>query len=138
MCVRFLDQNEIEFTLGQTPPPTPTMQIAPNTTAQTFDNILRSFKTWVEDNRDALKRCDQNQSIRLINELIQGLDDGQNTTDTENKRQLLQNILSTTSRDQSNLSSQLINSINNSYRLAINVILTIMALWAAKIIFEKN
>ncbi|CAF0796466.1 unnamed protein product [Adineta ricciae] len=131
-------EEELATSPRQTPPPTPTVQIAPNTTVQTFDNILRSFKTWVEDNRDALKRCDQNESIRLINELIQGLDNGQNTTDSENKRELLRKVLSTTSQNQSNLLSQLINSINNSCWLAISVTLTIMALWAAKIIFDKN
>ncbi|CAF1545704.1 unnamed protein product [Adineta ricciae] len=131
-------EEELATSPRQTPPPTPTAQIAPNTTAQTCDNILRSFKTWVEDNRDALKRCDQNQSIRLINELIQGLDDGQNTSDSENKCELLQKVLSTTSGNQSNLVSQLINSINNSCRLAINVILTIMVLWAVKTVFNKN
>lgn len=97
---------------------------------------MRNFKTWVEDNRENLKRFDRKQSSQLINQLIEGLQNDNNTPDdNQQKRELLQQLLLSTSQNQHSSLLTNINTANYSY---IKSLLFIMALWAVRVVFKKN
>ncbi|UJR20570.1 hypothetical protein I4U23_023696 [Adineta vaga] len=135
--ISFIEE-ELATNPRESAPPTPTIVISPNSTIETFDTILHNFKTWVEDNRDNLKRFNRKQSARLINELIQSLEHDQSTSDDENKRELLQQLLSTTSQNQTDLLPRIVYSLAGSNLLAIKGLIFIMALWAVRVVFNKN
>ena len=98
---------------------------------------MRNFKTWVEDNRQNLKRLNRNQSTELINQLIHGLQSDNNTPDDEKKKELLQQLLRSTSRDPSDVVSRLIDSLTTPDPM-VKGLLFIVALWAVRVIFKKN
>jgi hypothetical protein len=98
---------------------------------------MRNFKTWVEDNRQNLKRLNRNQSTELINQLIHGLQSDNNTPDDEKKKELLQQLLLSTSRDPSDVVPRLIDSLTTPDPM-VKGLLFIVALWAVRVIFKKN
>jgi hypothetical protein len=98
---------------------------------------MRNFKTWVEDNRHDLKRLNRKQSSQLINQLIEGLHSENNTPGDENKQQLLQQLLSSTSQDPNELLPRLIHSLKTPNPM-VRGLLFIMALWAVRVVFKKN
>jgi len=103
---------------------------------ESFNTIMRNFKTWVEQNRDHLKRYNRKQSSQLINQLIQGLQNDSNTFEDENKRELLHQLLSSTSPDQT--LSYIFENLNTSNYPVIKSLLFIMALWAVRVVFKRN
>lgn len=132
-----------KYFLGETPPTTPLSNLnititANPTVEQSFDTIMRNFKTWVEDNRDNLKRFDRKQSSQLINQLVEELHSDNTINNDENKRQLLQQLLSSTSQEQNQLIPHLFSDINTSNYPLVKSLLFIMALWAVRVIFKKN
>ena len=112
--------------------------VTTNPTATTVDAVMRNFKTWVEANRDNLKRFNRKQSAQLIQQLIEGLETDSNTLDDGNKKELLQQLLSSTSRDQNELFPQLIHNLSISNYPMIKGLLFIMALWAVRVVYKKN
>jgi hypothetical protein len=100
--------------------------------------IIRNFKTWVEDNRDNLKRMNRNQSSQLINQLIQGLQSDNTTPEDQYKKELLQQLLSSTSQNQNQLIPQLFSNLNESNYPLIKSLLFIIALWAVRVVFKKD
>jgi hypothetical protein len=92
----------------------------------------------VEENRDNLRRTDGQQSARLIRELAGALANDSTAPDDENKRQLLQRLLSATSHDRTDLLPRLVQSFRASNSLMIKGLLFIMALWAATVVFSRD
>jgi hypothetical protein len=135
-------QHMIDILIGETPPVTPMSNtltsITPSSTVETLDTIMGNFKTWVEENRHDLKRFNRKQSAQLITQLIQGLESDNTTPDNDNKTELLQQLLSLTTRNPNDRLPQMINSLSTSNYPMIKGLLFIMALWAVRVVFKKN
>lgn len=116
----------------------PTTPIPPNVTVESVDDILRDFKTWVQRNRDSLRQSSRQESAQLIRELIRGLQDDPSTLDDDGKRELLQQLLSTTSQGRTDLVPGLLNSLGLSDALMVKGLLLIMALWAMRVVFKRD
>ena len=99
---------------------------------------MRNFKTWVEDNRHNLRRCNRKESFQLINQLIQGLQSENNTLDDQFKSELLQQLLSSTSHQSDDFLSRLTYHLNPSEFPLMNSLFFIMALWAVRVVFQKK
>jgi hypothetical protein len=99
---------------------------------------MRNFKTWVEDNRHNLRRCNRKESSQLINQLIQGLQGENNTFDDHTKSELLQQLLSSNLHESNNLVSRLSYNLNTSDFPLMKSLFFIMALWAVRIVFQKK
>lgn len=99
---------------------------------------MGNFKTWVEEHREDLKRCNQKQSAELIERLIQGLEDDHSVPENENKRKFLKQLILSTSIDQNESFKRLVNSLARPNNPMIKGLVFIMALWAVRVIFKKN
>lgn len=109
-----------------------------NSTIATFDAILGNFKTWVEANRHNLKRLNRNQSAKLINQLTEALQNDNSTSDDQNKQEFLQQLLLSTTQDENEGFTRLINnSIASNYPM-IKGLICIMTLWAVRVVFQKK
>lgn len=94
-----------------------------------FDDVARTFKTWVEDNRQMLQRTSREQSMRLVQQLLRNLHtDGYPGND---KDDLLRHLLSEILPSASNVGSF------SPTSETLKALLVIMALWAVKAIFDR-
>jgi hypothetical protein len=105
---------------------------------ESLETIMRNFKTWVENNRHDLQRFNRKQSSQLIQQLIQGLQNDNHTLDDQNKRELLQQLLSTTSEDQNRVLPQWFDNFNTPDYPLLKSLLFLMALWAVRVVFKRN
>jgi len=78
------------------------------------------------------------QSSQLIYQLIQGLQSDNTTPEDKYKKELLQQLLSSTSQNQNQLIPQLFNNLNESNYPLIKSLLFIIALWAVRVVFKKD
>jgi hypothetical protein len=101
-----------------------------------YDRIVRTFKTWVEENRHDLRRLDRKESSQLIAELIQGMNN--DTSYDEDKKQFLQQILRANSKDHNELLPRFFDNLTTSQSPMIKGLLFIMALWAVKVVFKRH
>lgn len=129
------------FFIGETPPTTPecnpTLVLPVNPTIdQSFDVITRNFKTWVEENREHLRRINPQQSSELINQLIQGLQTHTNTLDDQIKGELLQKLLSSSSSPYTHY--HLLRRLNPPHFPVLKSIFFLMALWAVRVVFQRK
>jgi hypothetical protein len=78
------------------------------------------------------------QSSLLINQLIQGLQNDNTTPEDQYKKELLQQLLSSTSQNQNQLIPQLFSNLNESNYPLIKSLLFILALWAVRVVFKRD
>ncbi|CAF2666788.1 unnamed protein product [Rotaria sp. Silwood2] len=109
-----------------------------NPTTREFNTILSHFKTWIEENRHHLKRYNRKQSAELISQLIEALKKDNNLFDDESTEELPQQLLFSTSKDENQNFTRLINSSVRSNYPLIKCLICVMGLWAVKVIFQKN
>ncbi|CAF3343096.1 unnamed protein product [Rotaria socialis] len=121
-----------------TPLINPLNTIASNPTMTTFNTIWGNFDSWIEENRDDLKRLNRKQSIQLINHLIRALKNDNSTPDDQNKQEFLQQLLSFTSSDQNEGVARVINSSITLKHPIIKGFICIMILWAVRVVFQKK
>jgi hypothetical protein len=99
---------------------------------------MHNFKTWVEDNRHNLRRFNRKESSQLINQLIQGLQNGNSTLDDQFKSELLQQLLSSNSQESNHFLTRISYNLNPSDFPLMNSLFFIMALWAVRVVFQKK
>lgn len=104
------------------------------TVDQSFDVITRNFKTWVEDNREHLRRLNPKQSSELINQLTQNLQTHTNTLDDQIKDELLQYLISPSSSS----TRHFLRHFNRPGFPVLKSIFFLMALWAVRVVFQKR
>ena len=99
-----------------------------------FEDVTRTFKTWVEENRLMLQRTSREQSMRLVQHLLRNLQtEGYPGND---KDDLLQHLLLEITPGHRAPSASNVGSFSPTSE-TVKVLLIIMALWAVKAIFDR-
>ena len=112
--------------------------LPPNSTSLTrgeFDHIIRSFKIWIETNRERLRRTDQSQAQELLDRLTQSLREDENF-DQRTKDEFLENLsklIDGSSRSEGN-SGGLTNVIRTD--VMVQGLIYFLLSWALQVIFQ--
>ncbi|CAF3982670.1 unnamed protein product [Rotaria magnacalcarata] len=125
-------------TPSNTPMINPSNAITLNPTMATFDTFLGNLKTWVQQNHYDLKQFNRKQSAQFINQLMQAMDIDKILPDDNNKKELVQQVLLSTSQNQNEHFRRLINTLIASHYSMDKGLIFILAFWAVRTVFKKT